>query len=90
MITAIIYDKVPNTQLGVMGGIVRRVGDVKGIYGGPDKEIKLLSIVEGKDEMDRPTVVLEWEDGMRQVIPDRGVEKYLKIEDFSPNPKPEK
>ena len=77
MIQAVIYDKAPNTNAGVMTGEMRVVGYNYLLPGG-DEPTELKMIVE---DLRRETkvLVLTYDNEMQQIIPDRGVEKILKF-----------
>jgi hypothetical protein len=82
MIQAIIYDKTPNTQMGQMGGEMRVVGHQYVIPGSsPDKkgEWPTLETIAEDKHRDQKIIVMSYSDGTQQTIPDRGVEKILKI-----------
>jgi len=78
MIRAVIYDKVPNTAVGMMGGEMRVVGHHYHLPGSPEPA-KLETVVE-EFRKDQKVVVLTYSNGFQQIIPDRGVEKILKFE----------
>lgn len=78
MITAVVYDKVANTQAGMMGYEVRIVGHHYQVLSSPDM-VKLLYIVE-EMRRDVKVLVLTYDNGYQQIIPDRGVEKITKVE----------
>ena len=78
MIKSIIYDKVANTQTGAMGGELRVVGYYY-LFPGAGEPVKLEYIKEDT-RLDSKVIVLTYEGGIQQIIPDRGVEKVLKYE----------
>ena len=78
MIKAIVYDKVANTQTGQMGGVLRMVGHYETMPGS-DKPVKLQYIRE-EERRSQKVLVLTYEGGIQQIIPDRGVEKIFKLE----------
>jgi len=82
MIQAIIYDKVANTQTGQMNGEVRVVGyhyPLLGIEPNKKGEWPALEMIVEDTHRDVKTLVLSYSDGSQQIIPDRGVEKIIKL-----------
>ena len=78
MIKAVIYDKVANTQIGQMGGEMRVVG-FRYLLPTSDEPLMLETIMEDRRN-DQRIIVLSYSNDFQQLIPDRGVEKILKIE----------
>jgi len=80
VIKAIIYDKTANTQTGQMGGRMRVVGYHYDIPGQKPGDDPLLETIVPDMSRDQKVLVLTYDNGMQQMLPDRGVEKILKFE----------
>lgn len=78
MIKAIIYDKTANTVAGVTQGEMRVVGFS---YHTPAHEDPVkLEVIREDVRREQKVIVLSYSEGVQQIIPDRGVEKILKVE----------
>lgn len=82
MIQAIIYDKVANTNTGRMDSRVIIVGHeapAPGIEADRNDKWPLVETIVEDNHKGKDIMVVSYDNGFQRTIPDRGVEKILKI-----------
>ena len=77
-LTAIGYDRAPNTSTGLI--VEKRAVVGKGFVTIEQNEKKLESLFETKDQYNRPIIRMVFADGYEITIPDKNIYKEYKFE----------